>query len=144
MLCYTSLVMRGSRLAAGVLAVAALATVSAACVVAPVTPPPRGILMSRPPPEAIPEDRPPPPVALATWVAGYWHWNGVQYVWIPGHWDTSSPGETWRAPTYTQSNGSVFYEPGGWGPARPAGSSGSPASPATSPGATPPSVEAFH
>jgi hypothetical protein len=21
------------------------------------------------------------------WVRGYWHWTGVEYAWIPGHWE---------------------------------------------------------
>jgi hypothetical protein len=33
----------------------------------------------------------PPPVAGAVWVPGYWHWSGVRYEWIVGHW-TANPG----------------------------------------------------
>ncbi len=118
-------------------ACAALGALCVSCVVAPNTPPPRGILVSRPPPAIIVEERPPAPGALATWVAGYWHWTGLQYAWIPGHWETAPPaGATWRAPAYVQNNGAIFYEPGGWGPPRVA--------PASAAGAASPSAEAFH
>jgi hypothetical protein len=102
------------------------------CVATASQPPPRAILVSGPPPAVIREDRPPPPAPHATWVAGYWHWTGLQYAWIPGHWEAEPPaGAVWRAPSYVQTNGAFFYEPGGWGrvPARPA---------------MPPSGEAFH
>jgi WXXGXW repeat (2 copies) len=114
------------------------------CVVVPNTPPPRGILVSGPPPAVIREERPPQPAPLATWVAGYWHWTGLQYAWIPGHWEAAPPaGATWRAPAYVQNNGAYFYEPGGWAPPGLVPASGG--SPAKGPSAaTPPSVEAFH
>jgi hypothetical protein len=27
---------------------------------------------------------PPPPAPGYVWQPGYWSWNGVQYVWVPG------------------------------------------------------------
>ena len=50
----------------------------------------------------------------ATWVAGYWHWTGIQYAWIPGHWDAPPPGRRVECAAYVQNNGAYFYEPGGW------------------------------
>jgi hypothetical protein len=26
------------------------------------------------------------------WVDGYWHWDGVQYVRVPGRWEAATPG----------------------------------------------------
>jgi hypothetical protein len=26
------------------------------------------------------------------WVDGYWHWDGVRQVWVPGRWEPASPG----------------------------------------------------
>ncbi len=26
------------------------------------------------------------PVSEPVWVAGFWGWNGFQWVWVPGHW----------------------------------------------------------
>ncbi len=31
------------------------------------------------------------PSADAAWVPGYWHWDGVRYVWIAGHWEREHP-----------------------------------------------------
>lgn len=73
-----------------------------------------GMAVSGPPPPPIAEAAPPPPSPDATWVGGYWHWTGLQYAWIPGHWEQPPPGAMWRAPRYVSSNGAFFYEPGGW------------------------------
>lgn len=29
------------------------------------------------------------PVPVLVWVAGYWAWDGVAWVWVPGHWTHS-------------------------------------------------------
>jgi WXXGXW repeat (2 copies) len=73
-----------------------------------------GIAVTGPPPPPMREARPPPPDAQAVWVAGYWHWSGMQYTWIPGHWENAPPGASWRAPRYSLRDGTYFYEPGGW------------------------------
>ena len=95
----------------------ALATgaLAAGCVVeggasAPAT----GVAVSGPPPEPMREAPPPAPDAQAVWVAGYWHWSGMQYTWIPGHWENAPAGASWRAPRYSIRDGNYFYEPGGW------------------------------
>lgn len=36
------------------------------------------------PPKNVPPDQ--------IWVAGYWRWDGVRYVWIPGHLEKRAPG----------------------------------------------------
>jgi hypothetical protein len=122
--------------------------VSSACVVTASVAPSRGILVSGPPPAVIREEPPPSPAPHATWVAGYWHWTGIQYAWIPGHWDAAPPmGTVWHAPAYVQNNGAYFYEPGGWRPATSVPATAAPATPA--PGApglatqAPPNAEAF-
>jgi hypothetical protein len=28
-----------------------------------------------------------PPTPGSVWVHGYWHWDGVRYVWQRGHWE---------------------------------------------------------
>ena len=85
-----------------------------ACVVEQNAPPPRAVVVSGPPPAPVEEVRPQEPHPGAVWVAGYWHWSGVQYTWIPGHWDEPRAGATWRAPRYSSHEGTYFYEPGGW------------------------------
>jgi len=132
--------MRGSRAVsrfAALVSLAALAGVSVtACVVTTVAPPSRGIMVSGPPPAIVREERrPPPPAPQASWISGYWHWTGIQYAWIPGHWEAAPPmGTTWRAPLYVQNNGAYFYEPGGWAPN----------APRTVVVTAPPTAEAFH
>jgi len=87
---------------------------TAACVVNEPESPPRGVVVSGPPPAPMQENRPPPPNADSVWVGGYWHWTGMQYAWIPGHWDAPPPGSSWSAPQYSQRDGKYFYESGGW------------------------------
>ena len=36
------------------------------------------------------EGPPPKPKPGATWVRGYWHWDGVRYVWQRGRWQTNA------------------------------------------------------
>lgn len=102
--------------ARGVSVIAASAFIVMGCVVeSAALPPPLGIAVGSPPPEPMQEIRPPPPQnAPAIWIAGYWHWTGVQYAWIPGHWENPPPGTRWRAPHYLLRDGTYFYEPGGW------------------------------
>ncbi|MGH7271868.1 MAG: hypothetical protein ACREJ3_15670 [Polyangiaceae bacterium] len=77
--------------------------------------PPTEVAVAGPPPQPVREVRSPPPKNVrAIWVAGYWHWTGMQYTWIPGHWESARAGAEWRAPHYTVREGVYFYEPGGW------------------------------
>jgi hypothetical protein len=76
-----------------------------------------GVVVTGPPPPPVIETRPAPPresSPRAVWIAGYWHWTGMQYAWIPGHWVEARPGEVWRAPRYSLRDGVYVYEPGGW------------------------------
>jgi hypothetical protein len=90
--------------------------VAAGCVVNEPESASRGVVVSGPPPAPVREEQPPPPNPRATWVAGYWHWTGMQYAWIPGHWETSpSVNAVWAAPKVTATpDGRYVYEPGGW------------------------------
>jgi hypothetical protein len=142
-----------ARALTGLVMTGLLTTALAACVATANVPPPRGILVSGPPPAVIREERPAPPAttgnAPSAWVGGYWHWTGIQYAWIPGHWEVAPPvGAAWRAPAYVQNNGAYFYEPGGWGPTRAPGvSPGAPPVPAPGAGGrpvVPANAEAFH
>lgn len=44
-----------------------------------------------PPPEPLPEFKSTAPAPGMIWVAGAWHWNGVDHVWVPGHWTSPPP-----------------------------------------------------
>jgi hypothetical protein len=89
-------------------------TSTVGCVVNEPETPTRGVVVSGPPPAPVNEARGAAPSAQAVWVGGYWHWTGMQYAWIPGHWDAPPPGTTWNAPVYTARDGKYFYESGGW------------------------------
>ena len=84
------------------------------CVATAQSGPTRGVVVSGPPPAPLAEERPPPPPGPSVWIAGYWHWSGMQYAWIPGHWETAPPGATWSGPRYTVTDGTTIYEPGTW------------------------------
>ncbi len=84
------------------------------CVANEASLPSRGVVVSGPPPAPIAEERPLPADPQTAWVTGYWHWTGMHYAWIPGHWEKAPPGQTWAAPQYGAREGTYFYEPGAW------------------------------
>lgn len=43
------------------------------------------------PPAPLPEFRSDPPAPGMVWTAGAWHWNGADYVWVPGRWESPPP-----------------------------------------------------
>ena len=67
-----------------------------------------------PPPPRV-EPIPPPPMPTTIWVAGFWQWNGTQYVWIEGGYQARpQAGMSWR-PTEWRPRGRVHVLiPGGW------------------------------
>jgi hypothetical protein len=76
-----------------------------------------GIAVAGPPPQPVVEVRPGPPqgeTGATLWVAGYWHWTGMRYTWIPGHWERAPAGAAWHPPRYWTRDGTYYYEPGGW------------------------------
>lgn len=87
---------------------------STACVINEPESPPRGVVVNGPPPAPVKEEPPARPNASAVWVTGYWHWTGMQYAWIPGHWEAPPPGSTWSPPVYSMREGRHVYESGGW------------------------------
>jgi hypothetical protein len=107
-------------------------SVAPGCVAATSSPTLRAVIVNGPPPAPIAEELPPPAHAEAVRIPGYWHWTGIQYAWIPGHWEEAPPpGWTWRAPRYMSADGAYFYEPGRWWPM-------------SSSAASPPQANAFH
>jgi hypothetical protein len=104
----------GTRSFIAAMGIGVTALVCVGCVVNEPESPPRGVVVSGPPPAPVMEERPPPPVTEAVWVSGYWHWTGMQYAWIPGHWEAPPPGAVWAAPQVTVRDGRYIYESGGW------------------------------
>ena len=97
-----------------------LGTILAACVTQPEGPPSRSLVVGAPPPAPLAEATPPKPSFTSTWIAGYWHWNGIDYVWVPGHWIEPPNGMSYAPPRYFDLRGLHLYQPGAWkGPARP-------------------------
>jgi YXWGXW repeat-containing protein len=71
------------------------------CVVGVQAPPTQAEASAGPPapppetPAAAPDVGTPP--AARRWVDGYWHYDGVRYVWIAGRWQDAAPRYGWSA-----------------------------------------------
>ena len=69
------------------------------------------------PPAPRAEEVPAPPHEDAVWVAGYWSWTGVRYVWLPGrHVRRPGSGLYWYPGGYVLRDGRYVYVVGRWGP----------------------------
>src|SRR5262249_29273635 len=106
--------MRGRTAPSGLVAACVCALGLSACVATVETRDPRYVYVSGPPPAPLVDTQPPPPATGMFWVAGYWHWNGVRYVWLPGHWERPSAGFVYVAPTYSSVDGRYVYRRGRW------------------------------
>ncbi len=66
----------------------------------------------------------PPPLRAETqlaarpgliWIAGYWQWNGHDFVWVPGCYRRAPHAHArWRAARWQASGPGVVFLPGGW------------------------------
>ena len=104
--------MLGTSLAASV--VLGVGVGSSACVTQPEGPPTRSMVVGSPPPAPLAETLPPRPSPSSAWIAGYWHWNGIDYVWVPGHWIEPPSGMSYAPPRYFDQRGMHLYQPGAW------------------------------
>jgi hypothetical protein len=81
-----------------------------------VAPPPEQLVqvrMAPPPPQQ--EVQTAMPSAGMVWVGGSWVWNGVQHVWVPGHWVAPPAGFRVWVPGHWYSRGGFwFFAPGHW------------------------------
>lgn len=98
----------------------ALATIATAPMFAQLPPPPPlpslEIRIGRQaPPRIRHERRTRRPDRNAVWIRGFWHWEGDNWVWIPGRWATPDRrGVRWVGPRYVREYGGYRYIPGHW------------------------------
>jgi hypothetical protein len=80
------------------------------CVVEQTAPPnPYPVL---PPPRVETVPRPPGPNVV--WEPGQWHWNGRDYVWLPGHYVERAPGRHWEPGHWVLEGRNWVWLPGRW------------------------------
>jgi hypothetical protein len=68
-----------------------------------------GVYVSTPPPPPIAETIVVSPGPGYYWVPGYQSWNGVRYVWSPGHWERVPVGRRRWIPGHWAHNGRGWY-----------------------------------
>jgi|KBSMisStandDraft_5_1062788.scaffolds.fasta_scaffold475447_2 hypothetical protein len=67
------------------------------------------------PPPIVVETPGPPPEAAYVWTPGYYVWNGIAYVWVPGRWVRAPwPGARWVAPHWIHHHGGWVFVGGHW------------------------------
>lgn len=69
-----------------------------------------GVVVGFAPPAPVVEVVPAPPAPGYVWQPGYWSWNGVQYVWVPGAYVVAPT----LAPCGSQEPGSGMAPAGMW------------------------------
>lgn len=73
--------------------------------------PPAVVHVPTPPPAPLTDAEFAAPTPGMEHIKGYWHWDGVRWVWIPTHWLTAPAGQRWHAAEY----GHGTYREGAWG-----------------------------
>jgi hypothetical protein len=71
------------------------------------------VVAPQPPPPRIVEVEPPRREGYV-WARGYWHWNGHEYVAMPGHWEVFRPGYHYVHPHYERHNDGWHLNVGVW------------------------------
>jgi hypothetical protein len=67
------------------------------------------------PPVPLVEPVPPPPAPGYVWQPGYWSWNGVQYVWVPGTYAVAPyPRAVWVPPHWAPRGNGWIWVNGHW------------------------------
>ena len=75
-----------------------------------------GVVVGIAPPAAVVETVPPPPPPPGnTWQPGYWAWDGVKYVWVPGVYTVAPyPGGVWVAGHWVKHRHGWVWADGHW------------------------------
>jgi hypothetical protein len=80
----------------------------------PPPPPVTQVVVAAQPPAPVEEIRTAPPFEGATWIPGYWHWNGGQHVWIAGRWSARPAGYDWDRDRWENHEGRWRFHHGHW------------------------------
>ncbi|HEY2805452.1 MAG TPA: hypothetical protein VGI92_06285 [Gemmatimonadales bacterium] len=72
-------------------------------------------VVDRSPPVAVVETYGVAPSPRHVWVAGYYRWEGGNYVWAPGHWEVP-PGRyhRWEAGRWVHARRGWYFREGRW------------------------------
>lgn len=103
-------------IAAGLVSLGCVGTAGADTVIEVVTPQEQVqqvVIVEVVPPPPIVEVIPVRPSPRHTYRTGYWHWNGVKYVWFGGRW-YYRPYHRWVAPHYIRVGGRIRFHAGFW------------------------------
>jgi hypothetical protein len=74
-----------------------------------------GVVVGVAPPAPVVETIPPPPAPGYVWQPGYWAWNGVQYVWVPGSYvAVPYPSAVWVPGNWVSRGGGWVWVAGHW------------------------------
>lgn len=63
------------------------------------------------------EPPPPPPPRHMVWEPGHWHWDGVRYVWVQGHYVSRGPRRGQYVPgrwVFDRRTGQYVWRPAHW------------------------------
>jgi hypothetical protein len=68
------------------------------------------------PPPAVIVERPGPALHAGwVWIPGYYRWNGMRYVWVPGRWvNPPRRGAVWVPARWVPRGGGYVYVAGYW------------------------------
>lgn len=73
------------------------------------------VLVAQAPPAPIAERQPVQPFPSATWIPGYWHWQGNRYSWVAGYWEAPRGREwTWEAHHWQPEGNHWRFVAGHW------------------------------
>lgn len=74
------------------------------------------VVVGIPPPAPLVETPPLPPPGGYVWQPGYWSWDGVRYVWVPGAYIARPrPYAVWVPGRWVRRGGGWFWIAGRWG-----------------------------
>ncbi len=74
-----------------------------------------GFSVALTPPAPVVETVPPPPAPGTVWTPGYWSWNGVKYIWVPGQYVVAAfPDAIWIGGRWVPRGGHWTWVDGSW------------------------------